>query len=119
MNILQVCNKTPYPPHDGGSLASYSLMRSFSRLGHQVTLLTMCTPKHNLSAADRDTLSSMVQLYTVDVDTDVRTGSFSKTLLFHIYRIMQKDSFSLPLKKNSDMFYSRHHLTLCSWKDFT
>jgi polysaccharide biosynthesis protein PslH len=82
MNILQVCNKTPYPPHDGGSLASYSLMRSFSRLGHQVSLLTMCTPKHNLSAEDRETLSSMVQLFTVDVDTEVRTGRLLKNLIF-------------------------------------
>jgi glycosyltransferase involved in cell wall biosynthesis len=82
MNILQVCNKTPYPPHDGGSLASYSLMRSFSRLGHKVTLLTMCTPKHRLSAAERETLSSMVNLYTVDVDTAVRTGKFLKNLVF-------------------------------------
>jgi len=82
MNILQVCNKPPYPPHDGGSLASYSLMRSFSRLGHRVTLLTMCTPKHNLRPADRETLSSMVQLHTVNVDTSVRTGRFLKNLLF-------------------------------------
>jgi polysaccharide biosynthesis protein PslH len=81
MNILQVCNKTPYPPHDGGSLASYSLMRSFTRLGHQVTLLTMCTPKHNLSTAERETLSSMVQLYTVEVDTTVRTGRLLANLV--------------------------------------
>jgi glycosyltransferase involved in cell wall biosynthesis len=82
MNILQVCNKTPYPPHDGGSLASYSLMRSFSRLGHQVTLITMCTPKHNLSAAERETLSSLVQLYTVNVNTGVRTGRLLRNLVF-------------------------------------
>lgn len=82
MNILQVCNKTPFPPHDGGSLASYSLMRSFSRLGHKVTLLTMCTPKHNLTAADREKLSSMVLLHTVDVDTSVRTGRLLKNLVF-------------------------------------
>ena len=82
MNILQVCNKSPYPPHDGGSLASYSLMRSFSRLGHKVTLLTMCTPKHNLSNSDREILSSMVQLHTVNVDTAVRTGRFLRNLVF-------------------------------------
>jgi glycosyltransferase involved in cell wall biosynthesis len=82
MNILQVCNKTPYPPHDGGSLASYSLMRSFSRLGHKVTLLTMCTPKHKLSARDREALSSIVQLYTVNVNTSVHTGKLLKNLVF-------------------------------------
>lgn len=112
MNILQVCNKTPYPPHDGGALASYSLMRSFIRLGHQVSLLTMCTPKHNLSAADRETLSSMVQLYTVDVNTDVRTWLLLRNLafshlpynaerfLFHAFekelgRVLQSASFDI------------------------
>jgi polysaccharide biosynthesis protein PslH len=82
MNILQVCNKTPYPPHDGGSLASYSQMRSFRRLGHRVTLLTMCTHKHSLSVADKETLSSMVELYTVDVDTSVRTMQLLKNFAF-------------------------------------
>jgi len=82
MNILQVCNKSPYPAHDGGSLASYSLMRSFSRLGHRVTLLTMCTPKHNLSITEREILSSMVQLYTVNVDTAVRTVKLLRNLVF-------------------------------------
>ncbi len=82
MNILQVCNKPPYPAHDGGTIASYSLMRSLSRLGHQVTLLTMCTPKHNLSGEDRKILSSMVQLHTVEVDTSVRTGRLLKNIAF-------------------------------------
>jgi glycosyltransferase involved in cell wall biosynthesis len=82
MNILQVCNKPPYPSHDGGTLASYSLMRSLSRLGHQVTLLTMCTPKHNLSDADRDFLTSMIRLHTVNVDTSLSAWGFLKNLAF-------------------------------------
>ena len=71
MNILQVCSKSPYPPHDGGSLASYSLLRSFSRLGHTVTLLTMSTPKHSLSQHEKDELSVMVRFFTVEVDTTI------------------------------------------------
>jgi polysaccharide biosynthesis protein PslH len=82
MNILQVCNKSPYPPHDGGSLASYSLMRSLGRLGHQVTLLAMCTPKHGLSDDERAVLSSMVRLFTVDVDTTVSLPRLLVNLLF-------------------------------------
>ena len=71
MNILQVCSKSPYPPHDGGSLASYSLLRSFSRLGHTVTLLTMITPKHSLNQHEINELSVMVRLFTVEVDTTI------------------------------------------------
>jgi len=82
MNILQVCNKPPYPPHDGGSLASYSLMRSFVRSGHSVTLLTMCTAKHQLSRDDRAELSKMVSLFTVDVDTSVNVFRLLVNLFF-------------------------------------
>ncbi len=71
MNILQICNKSPYPPNDGGSLASYGMIRSFSRHGHDVTLLTMCTPKHGLSQQDKNALSAMVRLFTVEVDTTI------------------------------------------------
>jgi len=82
MNILQVCNKSPYPPHDGGSLASYSLLRSFSRLGHAVTLLTMCTPKHDLSQQDKNELSAMVRLFTVEVDTTINKFRLLVNLIF-------------------------------------
>jgi glycosyltransferase involved in cell wall biosynthesis len=42
----------------------------------------MCTPKHNLSEADREVLSSMVRLHTVDVDTSVRVMRLLKNLVF-------------------------------------
>jgi polysaccharide biosynthesis protein PslH len=112
MNILQVCNKTPYPPHDGGSLASYSLMRSFSRLGHHVTLLTMCTPKHNLRAEDREELSSMVELYTVEVDTAVRTWRLLVNLVFSrlpynaerfLYASFEKELARVLMSKHYDI----------------
>jgi glycosyltransferase involved in cell wall biosynthesis len=44
MRILQVCNKIPYPPKDGGSLAMHQLSESMSR-GHEVKILAMDTHK--------------------------------------------------------------------------
>ena len=49
MKILQVTNKVPYPTTDGGAIACMNLTRGFSNLGHQVTILSMNTAKHNVS----------------------------------------------------------------------
>ena len=46
MKILQLCNKFPYPPKDGGAIAMYNLTRGLSSMGHNVTVLAMNTRKH-------------------------------------------------------------------------
>jgi len=46
MRILQLCNKFPYPPKDGGAIAMYNLTRGLSSMGHDVTVLAMNTKKH-------------------------------------------------------------------------
>ncbi len=46
MNILLVCNKIPFPPRDGGSLASYNMARGLVEAGNQIDLLAMNTSKH-------------------------------------------------------------------------
>ncbi|NOR88231.1 MAG: glycosyltransferase [Bacteroidales bacterium] len=46
MKILIIANKVPYPPKDGGSIATLTLARHFSDLGNQVDLLAMNTSKH-------------------------------------------------------------------------
>jgi glycosyltransferase involved in cell wall biosynthesis len=45
MKILQVCNKIPFPPQDGGSLAMNQLSESLHRMGHEVKILAMNTHK--------------------------------------------------------------------------
>lgn len=82
MRILLLCTKPPYPPHDGGSMATYSLMHSLLRLGHKVTLLTMCTQKHSLTSQAREKLASMVRLHSVSLKTGVTPHGFLANLLF-------------------------------------
>ncbi|HJZ40510.1 MAG TPA: glycosyltransferase family 4 protein [Bacteroidales bacterium] len=72
MRILQICNKPPYPPRDGGSIAMFSLLRSLHGLGHEMTLLTMCTPKHRMTHAENTALAKIAHLHTVEVDTTVK-----------------------------------------------
>jgi len=82
MKILQLCNKPPYPPRDGGSIAMLNLAKSLKRLGHEITVLTMCTPKHQLSVEDKLEYTKLMPVHTVYVDTTLRQSAMFKNLLF-------------------------------------
>ncbi|MEO8591596.1 MAG: glycosyltransferase family 4 protein [Flavobacteriales bacterium] len=48
MRVLQLCNKPPYPPIDGGSKAMHNLTRGLLHAGHHVKVLCISTPKQPL-----------------------------------------------------------------------
>ena len=52
MRILQLMNKVPWPPKDGGAIACLNLTKGFSMLGHEVTVLSMNTSKHHIRIKD-------------------------------------------------------------------
>lgn len=79
MNILQIANKFPYPPKDGGSIATLSLSRSLAGQGHQVTVLAMNTSKHFVDIHSiPEELSAQIHFISVPVDTEIR---FNRLLL--------------------------------------
>jgi polysaccharide biosynthesis protein PslH len=83
MNILQIANKFPYPPKDGGSIATLNLGKSFASLGHKVTILAINTSKHftdpSLIPAE---LSSRIRFISVPVDTGISVPKLLMNLLF-------------------------------------
>ena len=46
MKVLQLCNKPPYPPVDGGTMAMNSITQGLLRAGCEVRVLTVETDKH-------------------------------------------------------------------------
>ncbi len=82
MKILQVCNKPPYPPHDGGSLAMFNMARSLTELGHSVTILTMYTRKHKYVSDLPAELKGRMKLQTCFVDTSIHWYDLLNNLLF-------------------------------------
>lgn len=52
MKILVVANKPPYPPVDGGTLATLNLCMGLAKAGNNVAVLALSTPKH-LGSIDR------------------------------------------------------------------
>ena len=51
MKVLQLCNKPPYPPVDGGSMAMNSITQGLMQAGCEVHVLTVETDKHPVNKA--------------------------------------------------------------------
>ncbi len=83
MKIMQVANKFPYPPKDGGSIATFSLARSLAELGNEVTILAMNTSKHFTDIKNiPGELQEMIRFEAVPVDTSITLGGALKNLFF-------------------------------------
>lgn len=46
MKVLQLCNKPPYPPVDGGTLAMNGITQGLLAAGCEVKVLAVCSDKH-------------------------------------------------------------------------
>lgn len=99
-----LCTKFPYPPKDGGTMAMHSMIRGFSKAGHQVTVLTMNTSKHYVVLRSLpDEVKRMASFYAVDVNTDVQFLDALSNLLFsresyHVIRFTSK-AFASQLER--------------------
>jgi len=83
MKILVLANKMPYPPKDGGAIATLSLARSLRRCGCEVDLLAMNTQKHFCRVEDiPQEISSEINFYAVEVDTTIKATKALCNLLF-------------------------------------
>jgi glycosyltransferase involved in cell wall biosynthesis len=83
MKILQLHNKLPYPPKDGGSIAIWNLSKELASMQHEVTLLSMNTRKHYFpveSIPDKE--KQAMQIHAVDVEAPVKAGGLISNFLF-------------------------------------
>lgn len=93
MRILQLCKKFPYPLNDGESIAVTNLSKALSRLGCEVTLLSMNTSKHWFDPRDLPPhYNHYAAMRFVDVDNRLRpvgafTNLFSKES-YHVTRFV-------------------------------
>lgn len=83
MRILQVTNKVPYPPNDGGAIACMNLTRGFSLLGHKVIVLAMNTGKHHITVDEiPEAIKDLADFKLVDVPAPISQFSALINLLF-------------------------------------
>jgi len=73
MKILFVCSKPPYPPVDGGAIATYRLVSGLANLGHDITILSMNTLKHWVNYEKfPDEIKKSYDWNLVRIDTKIR-----------------------------------------------
>jgi glycosyltransferase involved in cell wall biosynthesis len=83
MKILQLTNKIPYPPRDGGAIASITLARELAKAGNEVVVLAMNTSKHFADPGDtRERPGFGIRWEIVPVDTGIRWNRALANLLF-------------------------------------
>lgn len=83
MQILQLTNKFPYPPKDGGAIATLNISLGLTALGHQVTVLGMNTSKHYTHPDEvPEDLKNIIDFRDVKIDTGIYFGAALKNLLF-------------------------------------
>ncbi len=83
MRILQLTNKVPWPPIDGGAIATLTLSKGFFLLGHQVTILAMSTDKHNTRIDEiPEHLTNQIGFNLVEVPAKITFGGAFINFLF-------------------------------------
>ncbi len=83
MNILQIFNKIPYPPKDGGSVAVFNLSKGFAKAGHYVDLLCLNTNKHFVNISEIEyKLPENINLEAININTDIKTLYALKNIIF-------------------------------------
>jgi polysaccharide biosynthesis protein PslH len=73
MHILQVCNKSPFPPKEGGPIAMFNLAEGLMQAGHKVDILTISTNKFyvDVKQIPADYLEK-TSFQSVFIDTTIR-----------------------------------------------
>lgn len=83
MKILQLSNKVPYPPSDGGVIAVLSLAAGLADLGHDVTVLSMSTLKHSYNVKDIPSeFSDKINFISVDVPAKISPLGLLQNYIF-------------------------------------
>jgi glycosyltransferase involved in cell wall biosynthesis len=83
MKILVLTNKLPYPPRDGGSIATLNMLTGLSKAGNQVSCLALNTSKHRFPV-DRipGSVSGEIRIEGIPCDTSIRPAALLANLLF-------------------------------------
>ena len=83
MNILILTNKLPFPPRDGGSIATFNMISGLNQAGNRVTCLALNTNKHPYPAEEiPGLLGEQVRFLGVDCDSTIRPLHLVANLFF-------------------------------------
>lgn len=83
MKILILTNKLPYPPRDGGSIATLNMLTGLHDTGNQITCLALNTNKHPFPVNQIPLeLGEVIRFIGVDCNSSIRPLKLLSNLLF-------------------------------------
>jgi len=83
MKILIISTKMPYPPKDGGAIATFNLANGFSQLNNEVTILTINTSKHYFDIRNiPENISLKINFMDFYINTDIKPIAALINLIF-------------------------------------
>ncbi|MHC1708295.1 MAG: glycosyltransferase family 4 protein [Bacteroidales bacterium] len=102
MRILILCNKPPFPPKDGGSLAEKNMIEGLIQAGHVVKVISVNSPKYKVSLQDiPQDIIEKTALELIPVDLSIKPLPALLSLLqresYQVKRFY-KESFAERLK---------------------
>ncbi|MFW6019829.1 MAG: glycosyltransferase family 4 protein [Bacteroidales bacterium] len=94
MRILQLCNKSPWPPKEGGSIAMNAITQSLLMEGHQVKVIAMNTNKYPVRTEDiPEDYKYQTGIALGDVDLNIRPlHAFGHLFSKHSYIVRRFES---------------------------
>ena len=103
MKVLQLCNKPPYPPCDGGTMAMNSVTQGLLREGCEVKVLTVETDKHPLNSAvlpEQYVADTAIESVYVDLGIKLIPAAFAMLCgeSYHVSRY-KSDAFASKLRE--------------------
>ncbi|MCD6112158.1 MAG: glycosyltransferase [Bacteroidales bacterium] len=96
MKILIICNKSPYPPKEGGPIAMNAIINGLTDAGHNVKVLAVNSPKYNVDINKLPVdYRNKTNIEAVYVDLTVKPLEIFFNLFsnqsYHVKRFISKD----------------------------
>lgn len=93
MKILLLCNKSPYPAHEGGPMAMSSIINGLLDAGHQVKVIGVNSEKYHVNLADiPQHIRENTGLELIDLDLRIKPKEALKSLIknesYHVVRFV-------------------------------
>jgi len=83
MRLLVLSNKMPYPPKDGGAIATLSLAKSLAPFFSKIDLLVINTKKHYFNVVEiPESIKKELNFYDVFLDTSINFFGLAKNFIF-------------------------------------
>jgi len=103
LNILFICNKSPWPPHEGGPIAMNNLIEGTIAAGHKVKVLAINSNKYYTNPADiPESYKNQTNIELVYIDLGIKPIAAFLNLFtnksYHIHRFIS-DDFRNKLKE--------------------